>query len=86
MPGMNQRGPRNEGAMTGRGRGVCAREASSGVGVACGRGMRRQFRAGAMSEPMGMENSGLLNRILQLESQLEEIKAQLDDPLEENPG
>lgn len=44
MPGFNQRGPMNEGAMTGRGRGICTGNVESGTpfpgrGNAAGFGM-----------------------------------------------
>ena len=57
MPGFNQRGPRNEGAMTGRGRGTCIGTVDPGQGFA-GRGNdmgmgRRHGRRGCQAPGWG---------------------------------
>ncbi len=48
MPGFNQRGPRNEGPMTGWGRGVCTgnTDPAYGAGIRRGRGMGMRCRGG----------------------------------------
>ncbi len=56
MPGFNQRGPMNEGPMTGRGRGNCTTGANTGKGVA-GRPDTIRYGAvgyGGMGYGMGM--------------------------------
>lgn len=46
MPGLNQRGPMNDGPMTGRGRGLCTGNVAAGQGFVGGYGMGRGLRRG----------------------------------------
>lgn len=46
MPGLNQRGPMNDGPMTGRGRGLCTGNVTAGQGFVGGYGMGRGLRRG----------------------------------------
>ncbi len=46
MPGLNQRGPMNDGPMTGRGRGLCMGNVAAGQGFVGGYGMGRGLRNG----------------------------------------
>ena len=56
MPGINQRGPMNDGPMTGRGRGVCTGNVAAGQGFANGSGMGRGLgRRGCQA--LGRQNS-----------------------------
>ncbi len=93
MPGLNQRGPMNEGPMTGRKRGSCTGAAvDPGQGFAdrgMGRGMGRRGcqtpgrgrGGGQWSSPAPMPGStdqnALQNRVNMLEAELSAIKDQL---------
>ncbi len=61
MPGLNQRGPMNEGPMTGRGRGVCTGNAAArGVvgSYGMGRGLRRGCQTAGWGGGRGMGRGG----------------------------
>lgn len=93
MPGFNQKGPMNEGPMTGRKRGTCTSAAvDPGQGFA-GRGMGRGMgRRGCRTPDRGMgggqwnspaptpdsvDQDTLQNRVNMLEAELSAIKDQL---------
>ncbi len=95
MPGFNQRGPMNEGPMTGRGRGVCtgAVDPGQGFGSAMGRGRgygRRGCQAPGWGRGYGQWNmptpapvtvtkDTLHQRAAMLEAELAAIKEQLNN-------
>nr|NJM01518.1 DUF5320 domain-containing protein [Desulfobacula sp.] len=62
MPGLNQRGPMNDGPMTGRRKGLCAGSAAAGQGFVGGYGMgggfRRSCRAAAWGGGRGIGRGG----------------------------
>lgn len=87
MPGLNQRGPMNEGPMTGGGRGMCRRQntdAGRGQGRGCG---RQGNRGGRMAEPAADPprvapadpGAALRDRAGRLEAELAAVKRQLKD-------
>lgn len=97
MPGFNQRGPMNEGPMTGRRRGVCTGVAADPGQGFSGRGYGRGFgRRGSQvpgwgrgygqwaSPAMGSVNQDALqNRVNMLEAELSAVKNQLRNLSEE---
>jgi len=100
MPGFNQRGPMNEGPMTGWGRGTCAGAGCDpGQGVA-GRGNARGYGRGlgkrrslgpgrsngqwATPAPVYGNQGTLQNRVDMLETELSAIKNQLKSKSEDN--
>ncbi len=88
MPGFNQRGPMNEGSMTGRGRGSCTGVSGNpGQGVAgrgnawgnCrGQGKRgRGYDQWITPDPVYSNQGTLQNRVDMLEAELSAIKNQM---------
>lgn len=89
MPGFNQRGPENQGPMTGRRQGRCAdSENFGGFGGRCqrgrsGRGNRgmggnAQWNTPAAQAPRTFDNAEALNQRAQsLENELQAIKQEL---------
>ncbi|MBA3009863.1 MAG: DUF5320 domain-containing protein [Proteobacteria bacterium] len=92
MPGFNQRGPMNEGAMTGRKRGTCpgatmdtnstnVRGSGRGMGrrkcQATGRGMGYGRWTTLAPAPGSVNQDTLQNRVNLLEAELSAIKNQL---------
>ena len=90
MPGMNQRGPMNQGPMTGRGQGVCTGNAMAngagfggrgrGCGMGRGQGMgRRCFGGnGGYQAPLNRETV-LRNRADALKAELDSINQELEE-------
>jgi hypothetical protein len=88
MPGFNQRGPMNEGPMTGRGRGICTGASGNlgqgvpGRGNAWGNGRGpgnrgRGYGQRAFPDPVYGDKGALQNRVDMLEAELSAIKNQL---------
>ncbi len=91
MPGMNQRGPMNEGPMTGGRRGVCTnpdaadqwypgQAAGQGLGRGRGRGRGmclRPLRQAAPARKDEPETSALQDRVNMLEAELAAVKRQM---------
>ncbi|THB77880.1 MAG: hypothetical protein D3926_14205 [Desulfobacteraceae bacterium] len=93
MPGFNQRGPMNQGPMTGRSQGTCTGNQSPGMGSGMGMGRRRGRRCvsqgfqsphqragfGRFNEPEPMTDSRelLKNREAALEQELAALKQQI---------
>ncbi len=92
MPGLNQRGPMNEGPMTGRKQGDCARPGFSrrnaggcgqGMGRRGGQGYGRMANFDQVVDPppvaAGPSREALQNHADRLESELADLKKQLND-------
>ena len=81
MPGMNQRGPMNQGPRTGRGRGACAgNNMGGGFGNgfgACGRGGRWGTGAGGGYAPPQSREESLKTRAEILKAELDYINGEL---------
>lgn len=90
MPGFNQQGPMNQGAMTGRGRGICVNGPAAGTagfgapgfGLGCRRGRGMGLGQGyARQAPMAVQAESTMEslrlRAEALESELTAIKESL---------
>ena len=82
MPGFNKRGPENQGPMTGRRIGNCARnQASNQAGFGRGRGNDRCMRNAQQymsSQQSASTKEDLAQRAHDLEKELEAIKQELN--------
>ncbi len=90
MPGFNQRGPMNEGPMTGRGQGICTGNQPMNQGFGMGMGRRRgqrgrqapgwgpRFGQGFTAPVVDTQNT-LKNRKEMLEAELAAIERQISD-------
>ncbi len=82
MPGFNKRGPENQGPMTGRRIGNCARnQASNQAGFGRGRGNGRCMRNAQQymsSQQSASTKEDLAQRAHDLEKELEAIKQELN--------
>lgn len=79
MPGFNQMGPMNQGAMSGRGQGVCRDRGQGRGGFGGGRGQRvcRGFGSGYTMESTVQNEATLQDRAKMLEEELAAVKEQL---------
>lgn len=82
MPGFNKRGPENQGPMTGRRMGDCARNQASnqaGFGRGCGNGRRMRNAQQYMSSQQSVSTKeDLAQRAHDLEKELEAVKQELN--------
>ncbi len=89
MPGMNQRGPMNQGPMTGRGQGACTGNAmANGAGFG-GRGRCGMGRGQGLGRRCFGGNGGYstpLNREEVLRNRADALKAELDNINQELGG
>lgn len=88
MAGFNQKGPMNEGPMTGRGRGLCHKsdDRQGFIGRGCtslSRGLGRKMGFGAQysqsTSVVEVDERSLLIQVEKIEAELEAIKKQLQN-------
>jgi hypothetical protein len=80
MPGLNQRGPDNQGPMTGRGQGVCRRQSAAGRWF--DGGTRQGLGRGNSRQRAGRGSMGLGNRFGQPEQAGAESHASMQDQID----